>query len=191
MKDDLHELIDGGLPDEQAAELLHLLSVDPEKRTMFRHQMQLQQNLCSNQRHAGLSSLEESEMLDRISRSIGESAPSAGRFARRGVVMLAIGFLVGSGAGYLGHSLVANPSLAARPAPDTVRVITQAPTPVVVNINRDSLVTAISDSLKQEQVRAAATGTPKRSRSSGKKTTRYRGAPETGGVVPYAPRKSR
>ena len=81
MKDDLHELIDGGLPDEQAAELLHLLSVDPEKRTMFRHQMQLQHGLCRNERHGAMTSLEEGEMLDRISRSIGEPAPSAGRGA--------------------------------------------------------------------------------------------------------------
>jgi len=105
MKDDLHELIDGGLPDEQAAELLHLLSVDPEKRTMFRHQMQLQHGLCRNERHGAMTSFEEGEMLDRISRSVGEPAPSAGRFARRGILMLAVGFLVGSGAGYLGHSL--------------------------------------------------------------------------------------
>jgi hypothetical protein len=164
MKDDLHELIDGGLPDEQAAELLHLLSVDPEKRTMFRHQMRLQQTLCRNERHAGLSSFEEGEMLDRISRSIGETAPGAGRFGRRGVVMLVLGFLVGSGAGYLGHSLVADPSLADGAGPDTVRIYQQVPaaTPVVVNINRDSLVTAISDSLNAERVRAASTSSTKR-----------------------------
>jgi len=184
MKDDLHELIDGDLPDEQAAELLHLLSVDPEKRTMFRHQMRLQQNLCRNERHAGLSSLEEGEMLDRISRVVGETTPTAGRVARRGVLMLAIGFLVGSGAGYAGHSLVAGPELAEN-APDTVRVIQQAPAPapVVVNINRDSLVTAISDSLKAAQAQAAKVATPKRTTRSTpkKKSTRPKGNRWTGG----------
>lgn len=153
MKDDLHELIDGDLPDEQAAEFLHLLSVDPEKRTVFRQQMQLQRGLYRNERHAELSSLEEGEMLGRISSSIGESAPGAGRFARRGIVMLAVGFLVGSGAGYVGHSLVSSPSMTANPG--TVQVYQQVPTPtpVVVNINRDSLVTAIGDSLNAERLR--------------------------------------
>ncbi|HVK39064.1 MAG TPA: hypothetical protein VNA88_11060 [Candidatus Kapabacteria bacterium] len=174
MKDDLHELIDGGLPDEQAAELLHLLSVDPEKRTMFRHQMQLQHGLCRNERHGAMTSFEEGEMLDRISRSVGEPAPSAGRFARRGILMLAVGFLVGSGAGYLGHSLVASPSMAAQSAPDTVRIVQQSPvpSPVVVNINRDSLVTAIADSLKAEQVKPATT--TKRSTKSSARPTKKR-----------------
>jgi anti-sigma factor RsiW len=184
MKDDLHELIDGGLPDEHAAELLHLLSVDPEKRSMFRQQMRLQKSLGRNERHAAMSSLEEHEMLNRISRVVGEPAPSAGRFARRGIVMLAVGFLVGSGAGYLGHSLVASPSMAAQPSPDTIRVVEQVPVtePQVVNINRDSVVNAIRDSLVAAQKASAAASTPKRTPKKKTRPSWMRGNPTTGGV---------
>jgi hypothetical protein len=159
MKDDFHELIDGGLPDEQAAEVLHLLSVDPEKRAMFSQHLRLQKNLCRNQSHAAMSSLEEGEMLGRISRVVGEPAMGTGRYARRGIVMLVVGFLVGSGAGYVGHSLVASPAHAERTAPDTVQVVKYVPAtePQVFQINRDSIVAAITDSVVNLQKRTAST----------------------------------
>jgi hypothetical protein len=183
MKDDLHELIDGGLPDEQAAELLHLLSVDPEKRSVFRSQMRLQKNLCRNERHASMSSLEEGEMLDRISRAVGEPTAGAGRVARRGVLMLALGFLVGSGAGYVGHSLMADPAYADGPRRDTVRIVEQAPatTPQVLNINRDSVVAAIKDSLAKAEKVAAVTQKKTTRAQPKRKTPKRRGHPDTGG----------
>ena len=154
MKDDIHELIDGELPDEQAAETLHLLSVDPEKRSAFRQQLTLQRTLYRNERHASLSSLEEGEMLERVMRSAGDAGGAASRFARRGVVMLALGFLVGSGAGYAGHSLLREPDVAVQPTPDTVRIM--QPAEHIDTINRDSIVAAIRDSLRAAQ-KAAAT----------------------------------
>lgn len=197
MKDDLHELIDGELPDEQAAELLHLLSVDPEKRSAFRQQMNLQRNLYRNERFKSLSAFEEGEMLDRVMRTAGDTTGGSGRFARRGVVMLALGFLVGSGAGYAGHSLVADGAMAARPVPDTVRIVEQIPVPTVVNLNRDSIVASIRDSLADAQKTAAVT-TAKRTTprvASTKRSTRpsttndLTGAPEARRQRPKRSRK--
>ena len=68
--------------------------------------------------------------------------------------MLALGFLVGSGAGYAGHSLLREPDVAVQPTPDTVRIM--QPAEHIDTINRDSIVAAIRDSLRAAQ-KAAAT----------------------------------
>ncbi|MBC8145550.1 MAG: hypothetical protein H7X80_08180 [bacterium] len=172
MKDDLHDLIDGELPDEQAAEVLHLLSVDPEKRSAFRQQMNLQRGLFRNERFKSLSSLEEGEMLDRVMRTAGETSSRTGRLARRGAIMLALGFLIGSGAGYVGHALVDDTSTAAAPTPDTVRMVDRAPTVEALSFNRDSVVAAITDSLRKQSRPSVASTTKKSTPRVARRSTR-------------------
>jgi anti-sigma factor RsiW len=172
MKDDLHELIDGELPDEQAAEVLHLLSVDPEKRSVFRQQMTLQRNLFRNERHQSLSSLEEGQLLDRVMRTAGEESGSVARLTRRGAVLLAIGLLVGGGTGYVGHALADGDKALAR-SPDTVRIVEAAPVSPALSFNRDSVVSAIRDSLRTEmRVNASTSSAKKPTRTVGRSSRR-------------------
>jgi hypothetical protein len=168
MREDLHELIDGDLPDEQAAELMHLLSVDPQKRSLFRQQLLLQHDLCRNERFSPLSAAEESEMFERVSRSIGLGiAARPGRTIRRGIAMLGVGFIVGSGVGYFGHGLVGKDSMAAKDTPDTVHVVRIVETPSVQAFDRDSVVAAIRDSLVE-----AGKATPRKSGVAPRRSSR-------------------
>lgn len=188
MKDDLHELIDGQLPDEQAAEMLHLLSVDPEKRSAFRQQMSLQRTLFRNEQHRSLSSIEEGEMLERVMKSSGETSGRTGRIARRGVTMLAVGLLLGGGAGYTGRALVEKPLMPQAIARDTVRVV-EAPATSASNFDRDSVVSAIRDSLADAN-RASLASSARKSRVTPKRSSRTStiGDPMTGRRVPASRR---
>jgi hypothetical protein len=106
MKEDLHHLIDGELPDDESAELLHLLSVDPEKRALFRQQLKLQSVLNRNDTHNPMSASEESEMLNRLHRSLNLTEESERHWwGKRTIAMLALGIALGGGAGYIAHDL--------------------------------------------------------------------------------------
>jgi hypothetical protein len=149
-EDLLHNLIDGDLPDDEAAELLHRLSVDPERRTLFQQHIRLQHELARNETYGALSAEEESHMLARLTRSIGADVPVTRKWLTGGMIgTLAVGLLIGTGAGVLVDRTV----FASSSEPRAERTIQQDSAPsytadtLLQTIDRDSHVSAILDSL--------------------------------------------
>ena len=188
MKEEIHQMLDGDLPDDAMAELLHLLSVDPEKRRLFRQQMVLQHALVRNEATDMLTPDEDMEMLSSLSRAVGINTPgTAGWKSWVAVGMLTVGLFVGGGAGYLlGASAEAEMAAQQKAAPSVV--IPPAPIVIEVPINRDSIITALRDSIAAASVekpvvaasppkRASAPAVRRTPRSSGK-TNDLTGAPE-------------
>jgi hypothetical protein len=171
MKDDLNQLIDGDLTDDETAELLHRLSVDPEKRSMFRQQLKLQNVLGRNDSFDPMTSSEQAEMLGRLSAAVGiQPEPAAGGLARFGRVgaMLAC-LLIGTGLGYAGGSAIGGSG----DGRDTVVVHAppiQAAAPISVagTMNCDSMVATLRDSLAkmQEPATSKVSTTPKKGKTS-------------------------
>lgn len=154
MKEELHQMLDGELPDDAMAELLHLLSVDPEKRRLFRQQMVLQNALVRNEAIDTLTPDEDHEMLSSLSRAVGITETSTGGWKNWvGVGMLTVGLFVGGGAGYLLGASYNSPMMATRAEP-AIEKLRMPATPVVIQapIDRDSLVTALRDSLSRVMV---------------------------------------
>lgn len=179
MKEEIHQMLDGDLPDDAMAELLHLLSVDPEKRRLFRQQMVLQHALVRNEANDMLTPGEDLEMLSNLSRAVGINTPGSGGWKSWVAVgMLSVGLFVGGGAGYLlGAS--ADAELAARknfPAENIQ--IPSPPIVIEVPINRDSIITALRDSIAALPVEkpAVTAAAPKRN-----KPAITRRPPRTGG----------
>jgi hypothetical protein len=138
MKEELFQLLDGDLPDDATAELLHLLSVDPDKRSIFRQQLKLQGALYRNEQHDGLTPGEEAEMLERLGSTIGLKQGSSPRGLRPGTIALIVLLLsFGTGLGIL----IANWTGANN------RISTSPPPVVSPPFNRDSVIAAISDSV--------------------------------------------
>ena len=164
MKEEIHQMLDGDLPDDAMAELLHLLSVDPEKRRLFRQQMVLQHALVRNEANDMLTPDEDHEMLSSLSRAVGIYTPGTGGWKSWVAVgMLTVGLFVGGGAGYLlGAS--AESEIAARQQAAPELVIPSAPIIVEIPLNRDSIITALRDSIAAASVEkpAVVATTPKR-----------------------------
>ncbi len=149
--DDIHQLLDGELSDDSMAELLHRLSVDPEKRAMFRQQIVLQNALHHNESFSGIGVSDDWAVLENIAREVG--LDGATPQIRRGpgaiaiVGALLLGLVAGTGAGYgVGHVAAAD---FAASHPDTVRVVERVEVPVT----RPSY--AFDDVLKGINTRAA------------------------------------
>lgn len=124
MKEELFHMLDGDLPDEGVAELLHRLSVDPEKRSLFLQQVRLQHALAHNGGEESMTTIEATEMRDRIASAIGAGGASTprGRFRPRVLGTLALGLIVGAGLGVVADRLTT-------PAPPP-EVHQQMPAPV-------------------------------------------------------------
>lgn len=152
MKEEIHQMLDGDLPDDAMAELLHLLSVDPEKRRLFRQQMVLQHALVRNEANDMLTPDEDHEMLSSLSRAVGINTPTAGGWKSWVAAgMLTVGLFVGGGAGYLlGAS--ADPAMTAQESVIRNTPIPAAPIVIEVPINRDSIITALRDSITAANV---------------------------------------
>jgi hypothetical protein len=131
--------------------LLHLLSVDPDKRAVFRQQMKLQGALYRNESHEGLTSREETEMLDRVGGAIGmkQGSSHAGSGFRPGLAgILLLCLTLGTGLGYMMNEWTgASPHETT--TPPTVQLVEQPvqAAPPVVAFNRDSVVLALRDSI--------------------------------------------
>jgi hypothetical protein len=166
MKEVLHHLLDGEVSDGEAAELLRALAEDGGERSLFRQQMRLHDELTRNGCHDTMTSAESAEMLDRLSQAIGiaekPGAPPAGRFTRGALALIGAACLVvGGGIGYLtGNSSTGSTEVTSPPA------VYQppAPTSAAAPIDRDSLVTALRDSIAQamELEKPASSATPKK-----------------------------
>jgi hypothetical protein len=126
--DEIHQLLDGELGDDHMAELLHRLSVDPEKRTMFRQQIVLQNALHHNESFDGLGVSDDWAVLEGIAAEVGLNQPAP---VRRGlsniaaIGVLLLGLLIGGGTGYFAGAM-------ADGSPDTVRVVERVEVPVEV-----------------------------------------------------------
>jgi hypothetical protein len=189
MNEELFQLLDGDLPDDATAELLHRLSVDPDKRAVFRQQMKLQGALYRNEGQDGLTPTEEAEMFDRLGTAVGvrQGSSHTASGLRPGLVGIVYACLMlGMGTGYLINEWTGPPEQTSPPA-----IIVEQPEPAappVLSINRDSLIIALRDSVAQaytDSVAAAAkvvTATPKkattRKRPSRSGTDDLTGAPE-------------
>ena len=100
----IQELFDGTLNDEQTAELLHSLSVSPEKRLDFRRHMALQGTMQRDRAASGLTSEEDDAIwgalagLGAASTVGGAAANYAGGFAKiLAFVLVGVGgYLLGS-----------------------------------------------------------------------------------------------
>jgi hypothetical protein len=166
MKEVLHHLLDGEVSDGEAAELLRVLAEDGEERSLFRQQMRLHDELARNGCQDTMTSAESAEMMDRLTQAIGIAekpvAPQAGRFTRGALALIGAACLVvGGGIGYLTGNHDTGPTeIAAPPA------VYQppAPTPATPPLDRDSLVTALRDSIAQamELEKPASSATPKK-----------------------------
>lgn len=101
----IQELFDGTLGDEQTAELLHALSVNPEKRTDFRRHMALQGAMHRDRVASGLTSDEDDAIWGVIAgvggaATVGGAAANyAGGFAKVLTFLLVgvAGYMLGSG----------------------------------------------------------------------------------------------
>jgi hypothetical protein len=101
--DEIQELLDGGLGDERTAELLHTLSVSPEKRTAFREYLGLHAAMQQDRLASTLTASEDTAMWGAItgSATVPTAAASAMRrtWLARGAALLAagtIGYLLGT-----------------------------------------------------------------------------------------------
>jgi hypothetical protein len=186
MAEDLHQIIDGELPDDATAEYLHLLSVDPEKRALFRQQLRLQKELYRNECHGRLSAAEEAEMLQRLTGAIGTTTTETLNrwFNRAALTALGIGLLVGTGSGYAMRGALRNdePNPVVKTAEPSVR-----PAPVIIQpFDRDSLATAVRDSVLDAMdsvitaMKASATVTKRRPTVRKPSAPRYGGSDLTG-----------
>lgn len=102
---DIQDLLDGSLSDEQAAELLHALSVSPERRTEFRQFMSLKGAMDRDRYDAALTPEEDAKAWRGIAAVVGASpvaiAPVSGAFSwiGRAVAVMLVGvggYLLGS-----------------------------------------------------------------------------------------------
>lgn len=122
----IQELFDGTLGDEQTAELLHSLSVSPEKRADFRHYMALQGLMQRDRAASELDSDEDRAIwgvlagLGAATTVGGAAANYAGGFAKvLGFVAIGIGgYLLGSFTDIFGtsRSTAVNPPAVVAPA---------------------------------------------------------------------------
>jgi hypothetical protein len=103
MKEELYQMLDGDLPDDGVAELLHRLSVDPEKRALFVQHLRLQHALARNGGEETMSSVEAAQMRDKIALAIGAGGGMTPRNRFRGKVLgsIVVGLMVGSGLGFV------------------------------------------------------------------------------------------
>ena len=167
MKEELHQMLDGELPDDAMAELLHLLSVDPEKRRLFRQQMVLQHALVRNEAIDTLTPDEDHEMLSSLSRAVGITEPDTGGWKSWVAVgMLTVGLFVGGGAGYLLGAADTSSQMATKQEPALEKIqVPIAPVVIPALLDRDSLVAALRDSIAgamEPERPAVASVTPKR-----------------------------
>lgn len=175
MNEDIYLLLDDDLSDTDSAVLFRQLSENSQERLAFRQQLRLHSALSNNQHFNGLTATEDADLLSRLAPSIGLepaapvavtavqpaaglaiSAPSAAAswFTGRALVMLLVGFVIGVGIGIpASKALFSNSNepaavvKAATPQPQ--------PMPAATAINRDSLVTALRDSIRTEMEQAA------------------------------------
>jgi hypothetical protein len=149
MKEELHQMLDGELPDDAMAELLHLLSVDPEKRRLFRQQMVLQHALVRNEAIDTLTPDEDLEMLSSLSRAVGITEPGAGGWKSWVAVgMLTVGLFVGGGAGYIVGASYNSAEMATRTEPAVEKLqLPHAPTVIPATVNHDAVAAALRESL--------------------------------------------
>jgi hypothetical protein len=102
---DIQQLLDGSLSDDQAAELLHTLSVSPEKRVAFQQHIALAALMAQDRASIGLSSNEQSAIWGNITGAVGSLAATSARsrglagWLTRGAALLAagvVGYLLGA-----------------------------------------------------------------------------------------------
>jgi hypothetical protein len=175
MNEDIYLLLDDDLSDTDSAVLFRQLSENSQERLAFRQQLRLHSALSNNQHFNGLTATEDADLLSRLAPSIGLgpaapvavtavqpaaglaiSAPSAAAswFTGRALVMLLVGFVIGAGIGIpASKALFSNSN---EPAA-VVKATTPQPQPMLTAtaINRDSLVTALRDSIRTEMEQAA------------------------------------
>ena len=146
---DIQQLLDGSLNDDQAAELLHTLSVSPEKRVAFQQHIALASLMAQDRAAIALSNNEQAAIWKNITGAIGTSSASAARstgmagWLTRGAALLTAGVV-----GYLlGSVTIVSPSTAelAAPAPSgrtQATAPTTAPQAVVRNtpVVHDSII---------------------------------------------------
>lgn len=103
---DIQELLDGSLSDGESAELLHALSVSPERRAEFRQFMSLKGELGRDRQGSALTPEEDAKAWRGIAAMVGGASPAlhpmSGAFSwigRAAVVTLVGvgGYLLGSG----------------------------------------------------------------------------------------------
>ncbi|MCC7438057.1 MAG: hypothetical protein IT211_06120 [Armatimonadetes bacterium] len=171
MNEDIYLLLDGDLSDTDSAVLFRQLSESSQERLAFRQQLRLNSALSNNETFNGLTTTEDADLLARLAPSIGLQpaavtavqptaapaaiAPSAAAswFTGRALVMLLSGFLIGAGIGIpAGKTFFSN---ANQPAVAQAAAPLPQPMPAATAINRDSLVTALRDSLRTEMEQAA------------------------------------
>lgn len=168
MNEDIYLLLDGDLSDTDSALLFRQLSESSEERLAFRQQLRLQSALSSNEHFNGLTATEDADILARLAPSIGlkpaasavttvphtagvvaspTSTAAVSWFSRRTVVMLLLGFILGTGLG-----VTAGRTFFDTAQSEVTAIATPQPQlmPLVVPINRDSLVTALRDSIRTE-----------------------------------------
>lgn len=172
MNEDIYLLLDGDLSDTDSALLFRQLSESSEERLAFRQQLRLQSALSSNEHFNGLTTTEDADLLARLAPSIGlkpaasavttipqtagvvanpTSTAAISWFNRRAVVMLLLGFILGTGLGVTaGRTFFDNAQseVIATTTPQSQLM------PPAVPINRDSLVTALRDSIRTEMAQA-------------------------------------
>jgi|GEM_PF-2009824 len=173
MNENLHHLFDGDLPDDASADLFRTLAENREQRQLFSEQMKLQGALHRNECHEAMTPDEEADMLGRLGKDIGMAIPAVRRSGATllAVLLLGVGLLVGGGAGYLigdGGDDSRQSANSAAPAP----VIDTLAAPVAPPFDRDSLVSAIRDSLVDAM---NATQVPTTSKKTGRTSRRSSG----------------
>ena len=118
---DIQELFDGSLSDEASAELLHALSVSPERRAEFRQVMTLQGAMRKDRFESALTQEVDESAWRGITAAVGigavATAPRVGTLAwsGRGVAMVIVG--VG---GYLLGLAPSDPAVVRPESPDVV-----------------------------------------------------------------------
>ncbi|MBX7217396.1 MAG: hypothetical protein K1X90_10530 [Candidatus Kapabacteria bacterium] len=196
MNEDIYLLLDGDLSDTDSALLFRQLSESSAERVAFRQQLRLQSALNKNEQFQGLTAQEDAALLTQLGSSVGlqpsatpviaaqhaDSVPAStaaltgatGWFSRRGVTMLFAGLVLGVGLG-----VTAERAFFADPQPQVITVATPGPQllpPAASAINRDSLITALRDSLRTE-VQAEMAKAESEKRQPRKKVVRRKSRP--------------
>ena len=98
---DIQEMLDGMLNDEQAAEVLHRLSVSPEKLSAFRQHMALQEAMEEDARAGGLEEEEDDAVWAAVLGATGGLVTGGAAVGASGWLAKAAAFLVTGLAGFL------------------------------------------------------------------------------------------
>src|SRR5688500_6264327 len=142
--DEIQELLDGGLGDERTAELLHSLSVSPEKRAAFQQHLGLRAAIQRDRLASTLTGAEDAALWASIAGTStvphAVAATSARMWLTRGAALLATGiacYLLGTTT--IDDTTIASSNARADRGNVATEIVRNAPAPSAAGLKSDAI----------------------------------------------------